>query len=136
MTRVAVALVLRSGRVLLARRPPGSHLQGFWEFPGGRIEEGESPAVAARRELLEETGLTGGCLEQLAVTRYIYPDREIELWAFLVTGAQGIPQPRAATSMRWELPADISPEEMPPANGPLLDALKERLGPRPEASSQ
>jgi 8-oxo-dGTP diphosphatase len=132
VTRVAVALVMRSGRVLLARRPPGSHLQGFWEFPGGRIEGRELPAAAARRELLEETGLTGGRLEQIAVTRHSYPEGQMEFWAYLVTGARGTPRPRAATSLRWEVPASIRPEEMPAANGPLLAALKGR----PEAGSQ
>ena len=80
--------------------------------------------------------MVGGRLEQLAVTRHAYPDGQIELWAYLVTGAQGTPQPRAATTLRWEIPAGITPQEMPAANEPLLAALKGRLAARPGASSQ
>ena len=127
MQPVALAIVLRDERILLARRPHGSHLAGLWEFPGGKIEPGEEPAEAALRELREETGLTGGRTEKLTRTSHSYDDRQVELWAYLVTGTRGRPVHHAGQELRWVVPDDLAALAMPEANRPVLAALRLRL---------
>jgi 8-oxo-dGTP diphosphatase len=135
MQRVALAIVLRDRRILLARRPQGSHLAGLWEFPGGKIEPGEEPAAAALRELREETGLTGGRTEKLTQTSHSYDDRQVELWAYLVTGTRGRPVHHAGQELRWLAPTDLAAVQMPAANQPMLAALSRRLGASRDATS-
>lgn len=135
MQRVALAIVLRDRRILLARRPQGSHLAGLWEFPGGKIEPGEEPAAAALRELREETGLTGGRTERLARTNHSYDDRHIDLWAYLVTRTRGRPVHHAGQELRWVAPADLAAVQMPAANQLVLAALSRRLETRRGATS-
>ena len=120
---VALAIVVREGRVLVARREPGSHLEGLWEFPGGKIEPGEEPHAAALRELREETGLEAQDAEPLNIFHYAYPDRDVRLHAFVVRDARGEPG-------RWEWVERGSLEAlpMPEANRAILRALAWRLG--------
>ena len=124
---IALAVPLRGGRVLVARRASGQHLGGLWEFPGGRIEAGEEPATAARREMAEETGLCGGEVEPLTVLVHDYADRPLRFHVFLVREPAGevrIDRPR---QWAWKTPAELDELEMPEANRPMLRALKWRL---------
>lgn len=120
---VALAIVVREGRVLVARRDPGSHLEGLWEFPGGKIEAGEEPLAAALRELREETGLLASDAEPLNVFHYAYPDRDVRLHAFLVREAKGDPG-----KWEWVETGALEALPMPEANRAILRALAWRLG--------
>jgi 8-oxo-dGTP diphosphatase len=121
---VALALPLVDGRLLVARRAPGTHLAGSWEFPGGKIAEGEEPAAAARRELEEETGLVACELEPLVVVVHEYPDRTVRLHVFLVREPQG---EVTTDAWGWKTPDELRRLETPAANAEILRALRWRL---------
>ena len=122
---VALAIVVRDGRVLVGRRAPGSHLEGLWEFPGGKVEAGEEPQQAALRELHEETGLHADSAEPLNVFHYAYVDRDLRLHAFLVRDASGEP-----SGWEWVEARDLEALPMPEANRAILRALAWRRGER------
>jgi len=125
---VALAIPVRAGRVLVGRRPPGVHLAGCWEFPGGRVEPGEEPLAAARRELAEEAGLRSDCWEPLALVVHDYADRPLRFHVFLAREPAGEPRHRPAGEWAWKSPAELDGLEMPEANRPMLRALRWRLG--------
>jgi 8-oxo-dGTP diphosphatase len=92
IVRVAAAVILRpDGQVLLAQRPPGKAYAGYWEFPGGKFEPGESPRAALDRELFEELGLTVRRAAPWFVQRYVYPHAHVELHFFRVFAFDGEP---------------------------------------------
>jgi len=128
MQRVALAMVVREGQVLLARRPADGLLPEVWEFPGGKVETDEDPAAAALRELREETGLEGGSTEKLAVLEHDYGHGKLQLWAYLITGATGRPVHHTGAMLRRAAPGELKAAEMPAANRFLLPALLRRLG--------
>lgn len=123
---IAVAVALRGVAVLLRPRAEAGSLAGAWEFPGGKIEPGEDPLAAARREMREETGLTGGSWEPLLVHEHDYPDRRVRLHAFLVRDPEGTPA--GAPLWAWVPVSRVRALPLPGANGPILDALDRRLG--------
>ena len=125
---VALAVPIRNGRILVARRGQGSHLEGLWEFPGGRIEREEEPAAAARRELLEEAGLAGGEIEPLLVHVFDYPDRRVNLHVYLMLEPQGDVRVDGGREWAWVACGDLASLPMPEANEPILRALCWRLG--------
>jgi 8-oxo-dGTP diphosphatase len=123
---VAVAIPIREGRVLVARRAPGVHLPGVWEFPGGRLEDGEEPAAAARRELREETGLAAADVEPLVVVEHDYPDRRVRLHCYTAPEPEGevaIP----GREWAWIAVEEFDPAGMPAANQTILRALERRM---------
>jgi 8-oxo-dGTP diphosphatase len=121
---VAIALLRREGRWFLQRRDLSSgHLAGLWEFPGGKMESGESPETALRRELMEELSWTPGELRALDAITHAYADRVITLHPFL---AEGPELPRTALAWGWFRAAEAAGLRVPEANAPLL-ALLERL---------
>ena len=92
MVRVAAAVILRpDGTVLLAQRPPGKAYAGYWEFPGGKLEAGESPVHALARELQEELGITVRAASPWIVQEYVYPHAHVELNFFRVYAFDGEP---------------------------------------------
>ncbi len=121
---VAVGVLRREGAILVTRRLADTHLAGYWEFPGGKFEPGETPHQALVRELHEELGITALTARPLIRHRHPYPTRDVVLHTFEVTAWQGEPRGRQGQALRW-LPADIiDPAELPPADGPLLTAAR------------
>jgi len=121
-----VAGILRDerGRILLAQRPPGKHLAGLWEFPGGKCEPGESPENALRRELHEEVGVEIGAIEKLIAVPWSYPQKSIVLDVYNVLTHAGSIHGREGQALRW-LPFDeIGTLPMPPADRPVIAALQ------------
>lgn len=113
--------------MLVARRPDDAHQGGVFEFPGGRVEPGEEPEAAARRELREEIGLVGGALEPLLVFVHDYPDRRIRFHAFLVREPEGEPS-TGGRPWAWVAIDALAGVPMPPANRSIVRALAWRFG--------
>lgn len=121
-----VAGVLRDaeGRVLVAERPAGKHLAGFWEFPGGKSDPGETPPDALRRELAEELGIRVESAERLIAVPWSYPEKNIVLDAWLVTAYTGDVLAREHAALRWVDPHALAHLPMPPADKPVVTALR------------
>jgi len=119
---VVAAVVVRGDRVLLARRPPGKHLAGSWEFPGGKVEAGESPADALAREVREELALEIERPRPFTFVHHEYPEIRVLLLAYRC-GASGDPG-ATALEWRWEPLGRLDPASMPPADAPIVAALR------------
>jgi 8-oxo-dGTP diphosphatase len=126
---VAAALVDPDGRVLLAKRPEGKSMAGLWEFPGGKVEAGETPEQSLIRELAEELGIdvTCGCLSPLSFASHSYDDFHLLMPLFLCRKWTGIPSPREGQTLAWVRPQKLLDYPMPPADEPLVGALRDRL---------
>jgi 8-oxo-dGTP diphosphatase len=116
-----------TGRVLLAQRPAGKHLAGFWEFPGGKLEADETPLAALARELLEELGIHVRSAEALIRLPWRYGDRELLLDAWRVSSWRGEPRSLEAQPLQWMLPASVDPMILAPVDRVILAELR---GPR------
>lgn len=112
------------GRTLLAQRPPGKHLAGLWEFPGGKCEPGESPEHALRRELHEEIDIEIGAVEKLIAVPWRYPQRSIVLDVYVVAAYTGRVHGREGQALRWATLDEIMNMQMPPADRPVAAALR------------
>ncbi|HSE11950.1 MAG TPA: Nudix family hydrolase [Rudaea sp.] len=121
-----VAGILRDthGRVLLAQRPHGSHLAGLWEFPGGKIEAGESAEAALRRELHEELAVDIGATEPLISVPWESPGKSIVLHALHVREYHGEPHGQQQQQLRWTRPDELADVPMPPPDRPIVTALR------------
>jgi 8-oxo-dGTP diphosphatase len=126
---VAAALIDAQGRILLAQRPPGKQLAGLWEFPGGKLEPGESPQAALVRELQEELAITANPddLDAFSFASFSYPAFHLMMPLFLLHRWRGDPVAVEAAALAWVKPADISGFPMPPADVPLVHALQQRF---------
>lgn len=124
---VAAAVVERDGRVLVTRRQPGVHLEGLWEFPGGKCEAGETLGACLRREMREELDVEVTIGAELYSVSHDYPDRRIELH-FLSCELLGEPVPRMGQALRWAARADLDPDEFPPADADLVRRLRQPEG--------
>ena len=126
---VAVALVDRDGRVLLARRPPDKPMAGLWEFPGGKMRDGESPEAALVRELAEELGLdtAESCLSPLTFASHRYEDFHILMPLYVCRVWKGTPRAREGQVLKWVSPARLRDYPMPPADAPLIPVLQDLL---------
>jgi 8-oxo-dGTP diphosphatase len=124
ITRVAAGVVLRpDGKVLLAQRPPGKPYAGYWEFPGGKLEPGETPAHALGRELTEELGLTVVRAAPWFVQEFVYPHAHVELNFFRVFEWRGEPHGHDGQAFAWQLPGRFDVAPLLPANTRVLAAL-------------
>jgi 8-oxo-dGTP diphosphatase len=124
VVRVAAAVILRAdGDVLLAQRPPGKPYAGYWEFPGGKLERGESPAGALARELHEELGLTVRRAAPWLVQSFVYPHAHVELHFFRVYAWDGEPHGHDGQAFAWQSPGRFTVAPLLPANTRVLSAL-------------
>ncbi|KQZ65481.1 NTP pyrophosphohydrolase [Sphingopyxis sp. Root1497] len=122
---VAAALVDRDGRVLVQQRPEGTAMAGLWEFPGGKIEPGETPEAALIRELDEELGIVvdHACLAPACFASEPLGDRHLLLLVYALRKWQGVPVAQHATALRWVRPVELYGLDMPPADRPLIGLL-------------
>ena len=119
---VTAAVVERDGRFLVTRRQRGVHLEGLWEFPGGKCEAGEDRTACLARELREELAVEARVGDELLATTHQYPDRSVELH-FLRCELVGDPVPQIGQEMRWVTRAELSQLEFPPADAELIRRL-------------
>lgn len=125
----AVALIDADGRVLLAQRPEGKSMAGLWEFPGGKVEAGETPEAALIRELKEELGIDTwqSCLAPLTFASHAYSDFHLLMPLFACRKWQGTATPREGQTLAWVRPAALRDYPMPPADLPLIPILRDWL---------
>lgn len=125
----AVALIDVDGRVLLAERPAGKSLAGLWEFPGGKVEPGETPEAALIRELKEEIGIDTwqSCLAPLTFASHSYDDFHLLMPLFACRRWQGTPAAREGQRLAWVRAGDLASYPMPPADRPLIPILRDWL---------
>lgn len=125
----AVALIDRDGRILLAQRPEGKSMAGLWEFPGGKVEAGETPEACLVRELHEELGIEtwDSCLAPLTFASHSYPDFHLLMPLFACRKWNGIPQAREGQTLAWVKAKDLRDYPMPPADIPLIPILRDWL---------
>lgn len=125
----AVALVDSDNRVLLAQRPPGKALAGTWEFPGGKVEPGETPEETVVREVREEIGVETkiACLAPLTFASHTYETFHLLMPLYVCRRFWGIPEPREGQVLKWVRPKDMRNYPMPPADEPLIPFLIDLL---------
>lgn len=126
---VACALVDGDGRVLIAQRPPGKSLAGLWEFPGGKLEPGETPEQALIRELREELSVevSKACLAPFVFTTHAYEAFHLLMPLWLCRRWSGVVQAREHSAVAWVKPAKLADYPMPPADEPLVAYLRDFL---------
>jgi 8-oxo-dGTP diphosphatase len=126
---VACALVDADRRVLICQRPAGKQLAGLWEFPGGKLEAGETPEAALIRELREELGIEtqAACLAPLTFASHSYESFHLIMPLWVCRKWQGMPQALEHAAIKWVRPRDLRDYPMPPADGPLIAPLCDLL---------
>jgi 8-oxo-dGTP diphosphatase len=125
----AVALIDGDGRLCVQQRPVGKPMAGLWEFPGGKVEPGETPEAALIRELGEELGIDvqAACFAPATFASAALGERHLLLLLYVCRKWQGIPQPLEGGALRWVKPLELHGMEMPPADRPLIGLLEALL---------
>ncbi|WP_308124588.1 8-oxo-dGTP diphosphatase MutT [Maritalea mobilis] len=125
----AVALIDRDNRVLLAQRPEGKSMAGLWEFPGGKVEPGETPEAALVRELHEELGIEtwDSCLAPLTFASHSYDDFHLLMPLFACRKWTGIPRAQEGQTLAWARASELRDYPMPAADIPLIPLLRDWL---------
>ena len=125
----AVALIDIDGRILLAQRPEGKSMAGLWEFPGGKVEPGETPEAALIRELHEELGIDTGasCLAPLTFASHTYDEFHLLMPVFACRRWEGTVVPREGQKLAWARATELKTYPMPPADEPLIPILRDWL---------
>ncbi len=122
MIEVVACVTERDGRYLITRRLEGTHLAGFWEFPGGKVRSGEKPEAALRRELQEELGVTADVGDLLESVDWTYPEKRVRI-LFFRCAIQGEPQPQQGQDMIWIEAAELPSRRFPEADARLISRL-------------
>ncbi|MEM7228313.1 MAG: (deoxy)nucleoside triphosphate pyrophosphohydrolase [Planctomycetota bacterium] len=133
---VAVVVVVRrvdaGWTVLVTKRPTNGYYGGWWEFPGGKMEPSESPTQAGRRELLEETGVRVGVMEQILVHEHVYPDRHVRLHVLVSEASDAmVVRHLEVEDHRWVAPEALGTIDLLAANTPIAEAVVKHLLTRP-----
>jgi 8-oxo-dGTP diphosphatase len=121
---VVAAVVERAGAYLVARRQSGVHLEGYWEFPGGKCQPGESELDALRREIREELDVDIQGADKLLITVHEYADRTVELHFYRCT-LEGTPRPMLGQELRWVTRDRLHELQFPPADAQLIEQLSQ-----------
>ena len=123
----AVALIDKDGRILIAKRPDGKSMAGLWEFPGGKVELGETPEQALVRELSEELGIKtwNSCLAPLTFASHAYEDFHLLMPLFVCRKWEGIVIPKEEQELKWVYSNVLKNYPMPPADKPLIPILRD-----------
>lgn len=124
MIHVAVGVIRNQQRVLLSRRQQGVHLEGYWEFPGGKLDADESPESALRRELREELGIEIKQYHPLITIPFDYRTHEVRLHVYEINDFDGEPHGREGQHVQWVEIAALQPQSLPPANRGIVSALR------------
>lgn len=124
--QIAVGIIRNpQGEIFITRRATDAHMANMLEFPGGKIEAGETPEQALVRELHEETGITATRYSQFETLAYQFPDRHIALWFYLVEGWEGEPWGKEGQRGQWIAQQDLKADDFPPANEPIINKLRQ-----------
>lgn len=123
MTRVSIAVIKKDGRILIAKREKAGPLENQWEFPGGKIEPGETPEECVRREVFEELGLTIERVDFLCTSRYRYDHGSVELFAFMARYGSVEPGTGLYRTIKWVNPGELLQYEFPEANRPIIEKI-------------
>lgn len=123
MKQVTAAIIIENGKILIARRPLHDALANKWEFPGGKIEYGETPEECLKRELMEEFGIKARIGEYFCNSIYYYEQGEIELLAYFVQWEAGELTPFAHEAIKWVLPEELKEQDFAPADIPIVERL-------------
>ena len=123
----AVALVDKDGRILIAKRPSGKSMAGLWEFPGGKVEFGETPEQALVRELSEELDIKtwNSCLAPLTFASHSYEEFHLLMPLFICRKWEGIIKSKEKQELKWVYSKDLKNYPMPPADIPLIAILRD-----------
>ncbi|MWN06154.1 8-oxo-dGTP diphosphatase [Gilliamella bombicola] len=124
-TEIAVGIIRSQNcQIFITQRGEDSHLAGFWEFPGGKIENGETPYQTLLREIAEEVDIHIHQAQFLKVFKHSYEDRDITIHAYLVEEWDGVPFAKEGQPSRWVDQEDLNADEFPDANRPIIEMLK------------
>ena len=121
---VVAAIIRKNAQILITKRPDKVHLANLWEFPGGKVEPGESLQIALEREILEELGIKIGVNEEFFTIDYDYPTKSVQLHFFNCTVLEGEAQPLDVADLRWVNVQDLNNYPFPPADAELIAKLQ------------
>ena len=125
---VTAGLIWKDGRLLITRRPEGSHLAGYWEFPGGKQEHGESLETCLEREIREELGMEVQAVKHLLQIDHDYETKSITLHLFQCSWLKGSPTPLGCDEIRWVKPEELANYQLPPPDLQLLPSIQNLAG--------
>lgn len=120
---VSAGILSERGKILITRRPEGTHLEGLWEFPGGKQEDGETPEACLRREMMEELGIRVRLGRPLATIDHAYASKSVTLHFFLCTREEGRPIARQGQAIRWVTVQELGALPFPPPDLKVIDIL-------------